>query len=118
MTVVDTRPGGAHRPVAPRTSALTRLVVVNALSMTGNVLPTVAVPWLVLTTTGSAAAAGAAVFAGAASATVGGLVAGRVVDAIGAVRASSVADLLSGLSVAPSRSCWHSGRSRSGTSCC
>jgi predicted MFS family arabinose efflux permease len=73
----------------------------NAVSMTGNVLMTVAVPWLVLTTTGSAAIAGAAVFAGVASATAGGLAAGRVVDAIGAVRASSVADLLSGLAVAP-----------------
>jgi predicted MFS family arabinose efflux permease len=73
----------------------------NAVSMTGNVLMTVAVPWLVLTTTGSAAIAGTAVFAGVASATAGGLAAGRVVDAIGAVRASSVADLLSGLAVAP-----------------
>ena len=62
---------------------------------------TVAVPWLVLTTTGSAAVAGTAVFAGVASATVGGLAAGRVVDAIGPVRASAVADLLSGLAVAP-----------------
>ena len=69
--------------------------------MTGNVIMTVAVPWLVLTTTGSAAVAGTVVFAGVASATVGGLAAGRVVDAIGAVRASAVADLLSGLAVAP-----------------
>ena len=100
MTVVDTSRGDACQPLA-RPSALTRLVVVNALSMTGNVLLTVAVPWLVLTTTGSATAAGTAVFAGAASATVGGLMAGRVVDAMGAVRASSVADLLSGLAVTP-----------------
>ena len=73
----------------------------NAVSMTGNVLMTVAVPWLLLTTTGSAAIAGTAVFAGAASATVGGLAAGRVVDAIGPVRTSSVADLLSAAAVAP-----------------
>jgi len=112
MSALDTRPGPAPRagtrdghgprPRSPsRPTALNLLVVANAVSMTGNVLITVAVPWLVLTTTGSAAIAGAAVFAGVASATVGGLAAGRVVDAIGPVRASSVSDLLSGLAVAP-----------------
>ena len=92
---------GAGPPSPARFTALTLLVVANAVSMTANVLMTVAVPWLVLTTTGSAAVAGIAVFAGAASATVGGLVAGRVVDALGATRTSAVADLLSGLAVAP-----------------
>jgi predicted MFS family arabinose efflux permease len=77
------------------------LVVGNAVSMTGNVLMTVAVPWLVLTSTGSAAVAGTIVFAGVVSATLGGLAAGRIVDVIGPVRASSVADLLSGLAVVP-----------------
>jgi predicted MFS family arabinose efflux permease len=112
MSALDTRPGPAPRagtrhgqdssPSSPsRPTALPLLVVGNAVSMTGNVLMTVAIPWLVLTTTGSAAIAGSAVFAGVASATVGGLAAGRVVDAIGPVRASSVADLLSGLAVAP-----------------
>ena len=108
MTALDTCPGHtpragnrhAHRP-SLRLPALTLLVVGNTVSMTGNVLMTVAVPWLVLTTTGSAALAGTAVFAGVASAAVGGLAAGRVVDAIGPVRASSVADLLSGLAVVP-----------------
>ena len=76
-------------------------MVGNTVSMTGNVLMTVAVPWLVLTTTNSVAIAGSVIFAGVASATVGGLAAGRVVDAIGPVRTSSVADLLSGLAVAP-----------------
>jgi predicted MFS family arabinose efflux permease len=80
---------------------LTFLVVANAVSLTGNVIATVAVPWLVLTTTGSAALAGLAVFAGAGAAAVGGLAAGRIVDAIGPVRTSSAADLLSGLAVAP-----------------
>lgn len=101
MTLVETPRDAAGRRTAPPTSAMALLVVVNAVSMTGNVLLMVAVPWLVLTTTGSAAVAGAVVFAGAASATVGGLVAGRVVDAIGAVRTSSLADLVSGLAVAP-----------------
>ena len=112
MSALDTRPGPApragsrhghgSRPRPPsRPIALNLLVLANAVSMTGNVVMTVAVPWLVLTRTGSAAIAGTAVFAGVASATVGGLAAGRVVDAIGPVRVSSVADLLSGLAVAP-----------------
>jgi MFS family permease len=66
-----------------------RLALANALSLSGNVIAAVAVPWLVLSTTGSAALAGIAVFAGAGSAAVGGLVAGRIVDRIGAPRASA-----------------------------
>ena len=87
--------------------------------MTGNVLMTVAIPWLVLTTTGSAAIAGTAWSSPASPApTIGGLAAGRVVDAIGPVRASSAADLLSGLAVAPLPSSSRSTRWRSGRSCC
>src|SRR5262245_26951775 len=80
---------------------LTFLVLANAVSLTGNVIMTVAIPWLVLTKTGSAALTGIAVFAGAGAAAVGGLAAGRIVDAIGPVRTSAAADLLSGLAVAP-----------------
>jgi predicted MFS family arabinose efflux permease len=84
----------ARRPLAA-------LVVANALSLAGNVVVAVAVPWLVLTTTGSAALTAIAVFAGAGSAAAGGLVAGRIVDRIGAPRASALSDLLSGLAVLP-----------------
>ena len=80
---------------------LTLLVLANAVSLSGNVIMTVAIPWLVLTTTGSAALTGITVFAGVGSAAVGGLAAGRIVDVIGPVRTSSAADLLSGLAVAP-----------------
>ena len=80
---------------------LTLLVLANAVSLSGNVIMTVAIPWLVLTTTGSAALTGITVFAGVGSAAVGGLAAGRIVDAIGPVRTSSASDLLSGLAVAP-----------------
>ena len=77
------------------------LVLANAVSLSGNVITTIAIPWLVLTTTGSAALTGIAVFAGVGGAAVGGLAAGRIVDAIGPVRTSAAADLLSGLAVAP-----------------
>lgn len=95
-------PDGHRPPFRSRlTSPLTFLVVANAVSLSGNVITTVAVPWLVLTTTGSAALTGLVVFAGAGAAAIGGMAAGRIVDAIGPVRTSSVADLLSGLAVMP-----------------
>jgi predicted MFS family arabinose efflux permease len=98
MTAVAARPG----PLLSRTlTPLNLLVLANAVSLSGNVVMTVAIPWLVLTTTGSAAQAGVAVFAGVGGATAGGLAAGRVVDLVGPTRASAVADLLSGLAVMP-----------------
>jgi predicted MFS family arabinose efflux permease len=71
------------------------------MSLSGNVLMTVAIPWLMLTTTGSAALTGLTVFAGVGGATAGGLVAGRIVDALGPGRTSWSADLLGAFSVAP-----------------
>ena len=80
---------------------LALLVLANAVSLSGNVILTVAVPWLVLTTTGSATLAAMAVFAGVGGAAVGGLAAGPVVDAIGPVRTGALAELLNALAVAP-----------------
>ena len=91
----------AARSAVRRPTPLTILVVANAVSLTGNVIATVAVPWLVLTTTGSAALTGIVVFAGAGAAAVGGLAAGRIVDAIGPTRTSAMADALSAMAVAP-----------------
>jgi predicted MFS family arabinose efflux permease len=96
MTDVSFTPSPSRR-LAP----LTLLVLANAVSLSGNVITMVAIPWLVLTTTGSAALAGIAIFAGAGAAAIGGLAAGRIVEGIGPVRTSSAADLLSGLAVAP-----------------
>jgi predicted MFS family arabinose efflux permease len=102
-TIMGERNG--PRPIASSRrrllTPLTFLVLANAVSLTGNVIMTVAIPWLVLTKTGSAALTGIAVFAGAGAAAVGGLAAGRIVDAIGPVRTSATADLLSGLAVVP-----------------
>ena len=101
MTEVAIRPAAMPSASSRLRTPLAVLVLANAVSLSGNVVMTVAIPWLVLTTTGSAALAGTAVFAGALGAVGGGLAAGRIVDAIGPVRASSAADLLSGLAVAP-----------------
>jgi predicted MFS family arabinose efflux permease len=94
-------PGRAAVSALRGPAPLPILVVANAISLSGNVIMTVAIPWLVLTTTGSAALTGLAVFAGAGAAAVGGLVAGRIVDAVGAVRTSAGADFLSGIAVVP-----------------
>ena len=76
MTERTLRPGAESAGTRSRRRVLTLLVVGNAVSLSGNVIMTVAIPWLVLTTTGSAAVAGGVVFAGVASAAIGGL--GRV----------------------------------------
>src|SRR5215207_3675379 len=94
MTDIADRPLTSYPP-------LTLLVLANAVSLSGNVIMTVAIPWMVLSTTGSAALTGIVVFAGVGCATVGGLAAGRIVDTIGPVRTSSTADLLSALAVTP-----------------
>src|SRR5215210_6857692 len=79
---------------------LALLVGANAVSVTGNVMGAVAIPWFVLTTTGSAALTGVAAFAATGPTVVGSLIAGRVVDRLGA-RATSVAtDLASAATMA------------------
>lgn len=103
---VESPIGPVPAPTAVSRQRLRALVVANALSLTGNVVMTVAIPWLVLTATGSAAVTGLVVFTGAGGALAGGLIAGRVVDSIGPVRASTVADLLSGLAVVPLPILW------------
>jgi predicted MFS family arabinose efflux permease len=96
--------GLAARPAArsPRVlRPLAALSLANALSLSGNVVATVAIPWLVLDQTGSAALAALSVVSGAAAAAIGALAAGRVVDAVGRTRTSAIADVVSGLALVP-----------------
>ncbi len=80
---------------------LTALVLAHAMSLSGNVVLTIAVPWLVLTTTGSATLAATAVFAGVGGAAIGGLAAGRLVDALGALRTAALSELANAAAVLP-----------------
>lgn len=76
------------------------LLLANAVSMTGNSLAFVAIPWFVLQTTGSAAKTGlvgATMFLAAVTA---GFFGGPIVDRLGFGRTSVLADLASGASVA------------------
>jgi MFS family permease len=76
------------------------LVAANALSLTGNVAAAVAVPWFVLTTTGSAAKTGLAAFCATIPFGVGALVGGAVSDRFGARGTSVVSDLAAGAAFA------------------
>ncbi|HEX4812929.1 MAG TPA: MFS transporter [Nonomuraea sp.] len=73
------------------------LLAANALSVTGTMLSTLAVPWFVLETTGSAALMGLAAFASTFPVVVSAAVGGGLVDRLGFRAASVLSDLVSGL---------------------
>jgi MFS family permease len=85
------------------------LLGANALSMTGNMMAMLAVPWFVLDATGSAVKAGLAGFATFLPAVLGGIFGGTLVDAAGFKRSSVIADIASGVTVAVIPLLWSSG---------
>lgn len=86
-------PARARLPIAT-------LLGANAVSMVGNQLTALAVPWFVLSTTGSAAQTGLTAFFGILPVVLAALFGGAVVDRLGFKRASVVADIASGATVA------------------
>jgi MFS family permease len=86
--------------VSQSTRTLYGLLAANAISLLGNVVAAVAVPWFVLTTTGSPARTGIAAFFTTVPLALGALFGGAVADRLGAKRASVVGDLLGGASIA------------------
>lgn len=76
------------------------LLAGNAVSLAGNTMTALAVPWFVLTTTGSAAMTGVSGFFALLPSAIAAFLGGGVADRFGATRTSVVADLLSGISVA------------------
>ncbi|MEV0607204.1 MFS transporter [Polymorphospora rubra] len=76
------------------------LVIGHAVSLTGNMLTIIALPLYVLAETGSAAATGLVAAFATAPMVIGGAFGGVVVDRIGYRRASVVADLVSGVTIA------------------
>lgn len=72
----------------------------NAISMHGNALAQLALPWFVLATTGSAAKTGLAAFAGLLPLIISAFFGGAIVDRLGHKRASVIADLASMVTVA------------------
>ncbi|MEV4114564.1 MFS transporter [Nonomuraea sp. NPDC049695] len=75
------------------------LLAANALSVTGNVLSMLAVPWFVLESTGSAGLTGLAAFATTFPIVISAAFGGTLVDLLGFRWASVLSDLTSGLVV-------------------
>jgi len=71
----------------------------NAISLIGNHLTVLAVPWFVLETTGSAAKTGVVVFFSALPAVLAMFFGGPIIDRIGYKRTSVISDICSGVTV-------------------
>jgi MFS family permease len=84
----------------PRVGPLLVLFGANAVSLTGNVMTLTAVPWFVLQTTGSAAMTGIIASLNFLPIVLANLFGGAFVDRLGHKRASVIADLTSGFTVA------------------
>jgi MFS family permease len=76
------------------------LVAATAVSSLGNVVAAIAIPWLVLTTTGSAAKTGVAAFATTLPLALGAFFGGTVVDRVGARAASIGGDIAAATAIA------------------
>jgi MFS family permease len=83
-----------------RVGPLLVLFGANAVSLTGNVMTLTAVPWFVLQTTGSAAMTGIIASLNFLPIVLANLFGGAFVDRLGHKRASVIADLTSGFTVA------------------
>ncbi len=83
-----------------RRGPLVALFAAGALSQLGNAITTIAIPLIVLQTTGSAWATGLAGTAATAPLLIGGALGGIVVDRLGFRRASIIADIASGATIA------------------
>lgn len=94
---------------ARRRSPLIALVTADGISRIGNALTTIAVPLIVLHSTGSALATGFAGVAATAPLILGGALGGVVVDRLGFRRASVIADIASGISVLTMAALQHAG---------
>jgi MFS family permease len=90
---------GRNLGLRPRVPLLA-LLAANAVSMTGNALTRVAVPWFVLSTGGSAAQVGLTLFFETLPLFLGAFFGGVLVDRLGHKRSSVVADLASGTTLA------------------
>lgn len=87
-------------PARARRAPFYALLAANAVSMNGNALAQLAIPWFVLETTGSAARAGLAAACGLLPSIPAAFFGGVLVDRLGHKRASVGADLASALAVA------------------
>jgi MFS family permease len=76
------------------------LFTANAISLVGNVLSAIAIPWFVLQTTGSATRTGITGFFTVLPVVLAGFLGGTLVDRLGYKRTSIIADIASGVTTA------------------
>src|SRR5215216_6517473 len=76
------------------------LFTANAISLVGNMLSAIAIPWFVLQTTGSATQTGITGFFTVLPVVLAGLFGGTLVDRLGYKRTSIIADIASGITTA------------------
>jgi MFS family permease len=76
------------------------LFTANGISLVGNVLTAIAIPWFVLQTTGSATKTGITGFFTVLPVVLAGLLGGTLVDRLGFKRTSIIADIASGVTTA------------------
>jgi MFS family permease len=86
--------------VRPGTGALCGFLAADAISLAGTRLAQIAIPWLVLTTTGSAARTGLVSFAELAPLVLAQALGGPLIDRIGSRRVATAFDLASAAAVA------------------
>jgi MFS family permease len=86
--------------IEPHRTPLLALFAGNAVSLVGNVLALIAIPWFVLQTTGSATLTGVTGAVAAAPVVIAGIFGGTFVDRLGFRRASVISDIASGVTVA------------------
>ncbi|MEO3978186.1 MFS transporter [Streptomyces sp. CAU 1734] len=91
--------GPGHGP-PPRRGPLASLLAANAVSITGNSLTLVGVPWFALETTGSAAKAGLVAFCATLPVVVSAVFGGPVIDRLGRRRVSIASDAVCAVAVA------------------
>lgn len=91
---------GLQQPPRPNRTPFYALLGADAISVTGNMLTMVAIPWYVLETTGSAALTGVTAAAETLAVVVAGVLGGVIVDRLGPRRTSIVGDLASGATIA------------------
>ncbi len=94
-------PAATPDPITSRDRlAIPALIGANAISATGNNLTSIAIPWFVYITTGSATQTGLVAFAGLLPIAIGGIFGGAIIDRIGFKSASIISDIASGVTVA------------------
>ncbi|WP_328944453.1 MFS transporter [Streptomyces sp. NBC_00250] len=96
-----TAPGGHEAGTAKRDRIpLATVLAANAVSITGNSLTLIGVPWFALDTTGSPGKAGLVAFCAALPVLVSAIAGGPVIDRIGRRRVSVVSDLVCAVALA------------------